>query len=644
MTLGLALIPAAPLMVSILLLGSRRFGARAGGWVSLTGVAVSLFCLAYLSADIPLAARTGWIISGGLSLEIGLRLDALSRFMGLLVAIVSLCVFLYAIGYMAAEKDRRRFFAQFSFFSGAMLALVLADTWIVLFAAWEWVGLASYLLIGFHYREAQARSAARKAILITRLGDMGFLLAWLWAWTASGSSDLQVFLHKVQAGDLASSSLTAIALLLLIAALGKSAQLPLSAWLPAAMIGPTPVSALIHSATMVAAGIYLVLRLYPLFEAVPAIMTLMLWLGAASALFAALAAMRQQDLKRVLAWSTISQLGEMIMALGLAAPLAAAFHLTTHAAFKSTLFLAAGAVDRGVGTRDLNKLGGLMGQLPLTAAIFGLAALSLAGIPFFSGYYSEEHILAAAAGHSWLSAVIMVLLVFCAGIYISRAWAVTFIAWPHSAAPKAQSAGVLMHSAMLLLTLAAIGSGFAMADIISNLLPFGAGPEIPGAWKIAAIAAAFGGLAVGYLQVRRQGARPYLGLAGALETGLDRLTMLPAQAMSRMADFTNRIETALDRLAGHVAGGAARTAFGCNFIERHIDRLALFTERGVFQFALKSDAIEIRGFAAGTNRMAGSLAQLGKWAGALQTGKAYGYLLGLFVWVFIILICGVSIW
>ena len=643
MTLMLALIPAAPLMVSLLLLSSRRFGAWAGGWISLAGVAVSLFCLAYLSADIPLAARTGWMISGGLSLEIGLRLDALARFMGLLVAIVSCCVFLYANGYMAAEKDRRRFFAQFSFFSGAMLALVLADTWIVLFAAWEWVGLASYLLIGFHYREALARSAARKALMITRLGDMGFLLAWLWAWRTVGSSDLQLFLQKVQAGGLAGGSLTAIALLLLIAAVGKSAQLPLSAWLPAAMIGPTPVSALIHSATMVAAGIYLVLRLYPLFAAVPAIMTLMLWLGAASALFAALAAMRQQDLKRVLAWSTISQLGEMIMALGLAAPLAAAFHLTTHAAFKSTLFLAAGAVDRGAGTRDLNKLGGLMGQLPLTAAIFGLAALSLAGIPFFSGYYSEEHILAAAAGHSLLSAAIMVLLVFCAGVYISRAWAVTFIAWPHSAAPKARPAGVLMQSAMLLLALAAIGSGFALADSISSLLPFGAGPEIPGAWKISATAAAFGGLAAGYLQVRRHGARPYPGMTGALENGLDRLTMLPAQAVSRTADFSTSIETALDRLAGRTAGGAARVACGCEFIEGHLDRLARFAQRGVFRFAFSSDAVETRGFAAGTNRMAGSLARLGKWAGALQNGKAYNYLLGLFVWVFIIILCGISI-
>ncbi len=327
----------------------------------------------------------------------GLRLDGIAYAAALLVAGISLPVLVYSTAYTAGEEGVPRFFAGMSFFVGAMLTLVLADSLLLLYAAWEWVGLASWLLIGFRFREEEARRAARKAFLVTRIGDSGFLLAWLLVLTTFGSTDLGALLTA--AGDGMPDGLgTLLPLLFFFAAVGKSAQLPLSAWLPPAMAGPTPVSALIHSATMVAAGVFLVLRLWPLFAASPAALQVILWIGGVTALLAALAATVQYDLKRVLAWSTISQLGEMMLALGLGAPLAAAWHLGTHAAFKSTLFLAAGAVEHGGGGRDLRCMGGLAKRLPWSAVAFAVAAVALAGIPPFSGFWSEDAILAAAVG------------------------------------------------------------------------------------------------------------------------------------------------------------------------------------------------------------------------------------------------------
>lgn len=346
----LLLVPLAPLLTALVLLGWGPKLAGRGAWLSVLAAAASLGSLLFLSGQAP-GFSTVWLETGGLSLTLGLSLTPLSWLVALLVAGAGVLVTFYAAGYIADEPDRARFDTALSFFIGAMLTLVLSNSLLLLFVAWEAVGLASYLLIGFWYDRGDARRAALKAFLMTRLGDLGLLLGWVWVLLRLGTTDIDGFLGAVAQGTFPAVELTPVALLFLLGAIGKSAQLPLTAWLPDAMAGPTPVSALIHSATMVAAGVYLLVRLFPLFEAAPGVLAVIFWVGALTALFAALVATTQTDLKRVLAWSTVSQLGEMVLVLGLGGAYAATFHLATHAAFKATLFLAAGAV--GHGSRNL---------------------------------------------------------------------------------------------------------------------------------------------------------------------------------------------------------------------------------------------------------------------------------------------------
>ncbi|MFY9295035.1 MAG: NADH-quinone oxidoreductase subunit L, partial [Methylorubrum rhodinum] len=424
MTVLLA-IPLLPLLAATAALGIGRRLPWGGGELVVGAVALSLASLASLPSDAALSAT--WFESGGYRLTVGLAATPLTWFVAAVVAGVAFCVGLYSLGYMAGRDDRPRFFAELGLFVGAMLALVLSNSLALLFAAWELVGLASFLLIGFDHAEPGAAEAAAKAFLMTRIGDVGLLLGWLLALAAVGTTDVDVLVGAVEGGRIAPGTVTAMALLMLAGAVGKSAQLPLSGWLPDAMVGPTPVSALLHSATMVAAGVFLVLRLYPVFAASPVALDTLFWVGAATALAAGLIATAEADLKRVLAWSTCSQLGEMMVALGLGGPRAAAFHLAAHAAFKSTLFLAAGIVQERAGTRALGRLGGLARALPFAGAAFLVAALSLAGVPPLSGFLSEEAILAVASRHGPGTGSLVVLLVLLGGIYIGRAGAATFL-------------------------------------------------------------------------------------------------------------------------------------------------------------------------------------------------------------------------
>ena len=414
MTALLLAVPFVPLLAALVIpvLGKRL----PSGWVSAGATGVSLALLLALFGSSPKVTAT-WLGIGPYTLTVGLSLDSLSYLLALLVVGVGFLVGVYAVGYMADEGGKPRFYSTLSFFIGAMLTLVLSNSLLLLFAAWESVGLASYLLIGFWYTQRDAKEAARKAFLMTRLGDLGLLLGWLLLLLAVGTTDIQSVLGAVGTA-LPVGTATLAASLLLLGALGKSAQLPLTAWLPDAMAGPTPVSALIHSATMVAAGVYLLLRLFPLYEAAPGVLTAVLWLGALTALFAALVATVQTDLKRVLAWSTVSQLGEMFFALGLGGAFAAAFHLTAQALFKSVLFLTAGAVGHIVGGYDLRKMGGLWRQLPLTAGVFTAAGLTLAGVPPLSAFWSEEAILTRAASVSPFAGAFFLLLIFpCRGVH-----------------------------------------------------------------------------------------------------------------------------------------------------------------------------------------------------------------------------------
>ncbi|MSO71694.1 MAG: NADH-quinone oxidoreductase subunit L [Alphaproteobacteria bacterium] len=346
-----------------------------------------------------------WIDSGALEANWALRFDTLSATMVAMITLVSSMIHIYSIGYMEGDPSVPRFMSYLSLFTFAMLMLVTADNLVQLFFGWEGVGLTSYLLIGFRYERSAANAAALKAFLVNRVGDLGFMLGICGVFYAVGSVEYDTIFSAVPslAGreiaflGMRLDLLTTLCLLLFIGAMGKSAQLGLHTWLPDAMEGPTPVSALIHAATMVTAGVFMVVRLSPLFEAAPAALDFVTLVGAATAFFAATVGLVQTDIKRVIAYSTCSQLGYMFFACGIGAYPAAMFHLITHAFFKALLFLCAGAVIHGVHhEQDLNRMGGLAARMPVTAALMWIGSLSLAGMPMFAGYYSKDLILESA--------------------------------------------------------------------------------------------------------------------------------------------------------------------------------------------------------------------------------------------------------
>src|ERR1700736_2369671 len=351
-----------------------------------------------------------WIAAGGVDVAWSLRLDMLSGVMILVVTIVSAMVHIYSIGYMAHDPGIPRFMAYLSLFTFFMLALVTANDFVQMFFGWEGVGLASYLLIGFWYDRSSANDAAIKAFVVNRVGDFGFALGIFAVFVIFGSLDFDTVFGKspTAVGTTINflgwqvPSLTLACILLFIGAMGKSAQLGLHTWLPDAMEGPTPVSALIHAATMVTAGVYMVARLSPLFEYAPAALAIVCVVGGSTAIFAASVGMAQNDIKRVIAYSTCSQLGYMFFALGVSAYSAAIFHLMTHAFFKALLFLGAGSVIPAMaGEQDMRKMGGLARAIPKTTGLMWIGSRALAGIGIpgvfgFAGFYSKDMILEAA--------------------------------------------------------------------------------------------------------------------------------------------------------------------------------------------------------------------------------------------------------
>ncbi len=638
----LLVVPLAPLAATLVILFLGGKATRLAGWINVGGVAISLLALIGFGGSHP-RVETVWMQSGGITFTAGIALDTLSRTMAIVVAVVALIVNWYSVGHMA--KATSRFFAAMSFFVAAMLTLVLANSTVLLFAAWEAVGLASFLLIGFHYREDAARQAARKAFLLTRLGDVGLLLGWLLALRVTGSTDIEQFLGVVGAGKIAGATLTLLALLFFAGAVGKSAQLPLTAWLPDAMAGPAPVSALIHSATMVAAGVYLVLRFFPLFVAAPGALTVVLWTGAATALFAALVATTERDLKRVLAWSTASQLGEMMFALGLAGPLAAAFHLATHATFKSTLFLAAGAVDHATGTRRLDQLGGLARRLPITACVFTAAALALAGVWPLSGFWSEDKILASAAARGPMFALYFVGLIFLAGVYVSRAATAVFAKWPRSKEPDAHEPGTSVKGAMIALAVLAIGSGFALSFFLESAFPFPHGPELSWIWKIGSVLAALAGLAFGGWRVRAVGPVPAFGLNFShLATPLDTVTLAPATLAMFVARALDSIEQTLDRFARTLAQGTLSLSRAGDRFESGLDQLARATADSTMSAARGVGSAESHGFSDLLDAFARLFGQAGGRVRGWETGKLYLYTFGLFIWTLLAALAGFFYW
>ncbi len=417
-------------------LGLSRSGAwnpRFSGYLTVAAM-LGAFLLSLWAFDTVVdsdGARAGfdahkWLHIGPLYVSVGITLDGLSGVMLVVVTGVSLLVQVYSQEYMRGDEGYNRYFAFMSLFSMSMLGLILASSILQLFVFWELVGLCSYLLIGFWFQKDSARKAATKAFLVTRIGDLGFMIGLLIVYTEVGTLDITAIHNAAIAGAIGSSALTWFALGLFAGAAGKSAQFPLHVWLPDAMEGPTPVSALIHAATMVAAGVYLVARFFPVFaESEDALFTVAL-IGSITALIAALLGIVATDIKRVMAYSTISQLGYMMMGLGVGGLVAAIFHLFTHAFFKALLFLGAGSVNHATGTFDMRKMGGLATFMPITFGTVLVASLSLIGVFPLAGFWSKDEILADAwKDRPWVFFVALTA-VFMTALYVGRMLILTF--------------------------------------------------------------------------------------------------------------------------------------------------------------------------------------------------------------------------
>lgn len=425
---NLWLIPAMPVLAAGVSTFAKRRSRNFAASIAVGSMALSLLLSLVAFAHVLRYSGQGglgrqvvnfpWFQFGDEWLKLGWVLDPLTAVMLVMVTFVGLLIFIYSVGYMAHDENFTRFFCFLSLFAGAMLGVVIANSLLLLFICWEIVGFTSYLLIGFWYHKPRAAAAAKKAFITTRIGDLAFLLGMVWLYSEAGtllfydggagclehSALVKLFVHATTMGMAAS---TAISLLIFCGAIGKSGQVPLHVWLPDAMEGPTPVSALIHAATMVAAGVFLVARIYPLMSAhggtdisfsPTTALKVVTWVGAITAVFAASIAVAQDDIKRVLAYSTVSQLGYMMMGLGVGGVAVGMFHLIAHAFFKSLLFMGAGSVIHGRNEeQDIRRMGGLRGLMPITFATYAVGMLALCGFPlFFSGFWSKDAILYAA--------------------------------------------------------------------------------------------------------------------------------------------------------------------------------------------------------------------------------------------------------
>jgi NADH-quinone oxidoreductase subunit L len=475
------LVPALPLAGAVVgLFAGRRLGRLAGVIASLSvaaAFAVSVGVLADLVAlpgedRVKLVRLWDWISVGGLRVPVELRVDPLSVTMILVITGIGALIHIYSNGYMAGDPRFGRFFAYMNLFVFFMLTLVLAENLLVLYVGWEGVGLCSYLLIGFWYERTSAANAAKKAFITTRIGDTFMLIGIVLVFLRLGSLNFSSVLTESVTNKQPSGVFTVIALLLLGGAIGKSAQVPLHVWLPDAMEGPTPVSALIHAATMVTAGVYLIARTHVFFDISGVASTVVLIVGLVTAIYAATAALAQDDIKRVLAYSTISQLGFMFFALGLHRYGAAIFLLVAHAFYKGLMFLAAGSVMHGLEDEtDMTTMGGLRRFMPVTTAMFLLGALAISGLPPFAGFFSKDQIVAAAnqTEHT-LAWVLMLVAAFFSTLYITRLVYMTFFGRPRTERHAHESPAV-MTIPLVILAIGAVFGGLLSLNAITGRLP-----------------------------------------------------------------------------------------------------------------------------------------------------------------------------
>ncbi|NSL52069.1 NADH-quinone oxidoreductase subunit L [Calidifontibacillus erzurumensis] len=459
------LIPLFPLLSFVLLL---LFGRRLKESSSYVGMVATLASL-LLSIMVLIERLQGenvkiegtWLTIGNTNLTAGFEVNQLNALMLFIVSLVSFLVHMYSRGYMHGDERMPVFYSYLGLFTFAMLSLVISPNLLQVYIFWELVGLGSFLLIGYYFFNPDARAAAKKAFIVTRIGDVGFFIGMILLFWQVGSFEYDEIFHAVETGAISPGMITLSAILIFVGAVGKSGQFPLHTWLPDAMEGPTPVSALIHAATMVAAGVYLVASLFPLFSASETAMTTVAVVGGITAIFAASIGLVQRDIKRVLAYSTVSQLGYMMLALGAAGYVAGVFHLMTHAFFKALLFLAAGSVIHAVHTQDIEEMGGLWKKMKLTAPLFLIGTLAISGFPFLSGFFSKDEILIAAYadgryGLFWLA----VAAAFFTAFYMFRLFFLVFTGEARGKQEHVHESPGVMTFPMIVLGILAVVSGY----------------------------------------------------------------------------------------------------------------------------------------------------------------------------------------
>ena len=505
------LIPLFPLISFILLV---LFGRKLKEGAAYVGIAALL--ASFVLAVLVFFERLGegaenyirniqWLTVGDKAISVGFEVNELNAMMLFVVTMISLMVHIYSKGYMHGDERFPVFYSYLSLFTFSMLSLVISPNLLQAYIFWELVGATSFLLIGFYYFKPSARAAAKKAFITTRVGDLGIFIGISLLFWETGTFDYAGIFEAVEAGHLAPGFITLTAILIFIGAVGKSGQFPLHTWLPDAMEGPTPVSALVHSATMVAAGVYLVARMFPLFEASETALLVVATIGGFTAIFAASIGLVQNDIKRVLAYSTVSQLGFMMLALGSAGYVAGVFHLFTHAFFKALLFLASGSVIHSVHTQNIKEMGGLGKHMKITRAVFLIGALAIAGFPGLAGFFSKDLILmsAYASGHYVLFALALTA-AFMTAFYMFRLYFLTFTGTPRHENHHVHESPINMTFPMMVLAVLAIFAGYVeyagFGEWVSAEGTIAhAHVEAPHWIMYASIAVALGGIALAYL-------------------------------------------------------------------------------------------------------------------------------------------------
>ena len=614
------LAPLLPLAVfALLAIGLSRYG-RLAAWLAvaaMTGATVvSLAGLVDVVQGKRALVALPWLTIGGRQLSLALWLDPLSALIATLVSIVGLIVFLYAASYMAEDARRGRFFAKFSLFTASMLTLVLSADLITLFIAWELVGLCSYLLIGFWFERTGVPVAASKAFFITRLADLCFLAGVLLLIGIVGSGHIATVLTAVTRGQIAPGLLLVIALLLFTGAAGKSAQFPFQGWLPDAMLGPTPVSALLHSATMVAAGVFLVARLYPLFQVAGSALQVVAWIGVITALLGGAAALVETDIKRTLAYSTMSQIGLMFVGLGSGSLLAGILLLFSQALYKATLFLGAGAIDHAVEGTAFERMGGLASRMPLTAIAFGISAAALAGLPVTLALPPKDPILATAAQSNTLLFLVTLLASFLTALYSARLFGTAFLGVPSEPAEHAHEAkrGLLIPLLIIaiLIPVGLLANASLIGQPLARLLNVAA-PDVPTA-TIITLAIAVLGVILGFVARNRWPARVEWPL----------LTPVMPLFMS---------EFGLKPLYALIARGGIWIVQQVATFDRVVfDGFAELITRVTLAFVRACGRFDVRRIDMAVRDLGQGILILGQRIRVLQTGRIENYLLIVFVW------------